>query len=71
MDSSLYAHCGVQRISLCGEWWHPVTVNGNEDDLDDYVRGTLTVLAQSQVQFKSDAIEVEFEPGPNASITCR
>ena len=67
----LYAHCGVQPISLGGEWWHPVTVDGNEEDLNDYEQGTLTVLSQSRVVAKSDGIEVEFEPGPNASTTCR
>lgn len=41
----LYAHCGVQSISLGGEWWHPVTVDGDVGDLDDHERGTLTVLA--------------------------
>lgn len=67
----LYAHCGVQPISLGGEWWHPVTVDGDDEDLDDYEQGTLIVLSQSRVLFKSDDIEAEFEPGPNASTTCR
>lgn len=67
----LYAHCGVQPISLGGEWWHPVTVDGDEEDLNDYERGTLTVLSQSRARFESDDIEVEFEPGPNVSPSCR
>lgn len=71
MEYFLYAHCGVQPISLGDEWWHPVTVDGDEDDLDDYERGTLTVLSPSHVRFESDAIEVEFKSGPNASTTCR
>ena len=67
----LYAHCGVQPISLGGEWWHPVVVDGNEDDLDDYERGTLTLTSDSQALFESDEIEVAFEPGPNAAPSCR
>jgi hypothetical protein len=67
----LYAHCGVQPISLGGEWWHPSTVDGDEEHLSDYERGTLTVVSQSSVLFEGDEIEVEFEPGPSVSPSCR
>ena len=67
----LYAHCGVQPINLGGEWWHPVVVDGNEDDLNDYERGTLTLTSESRALFESDEIEVEFEPGPNTAPSCR
>jgi hypothetical protein len=67
----LYAHCGVQPISLGGEWWHPVTVDGDEEDLNDYERGTLTVLSQSRAVFKGHEMKVEFEPGPKTSTSCR
>jgi hypothetical protein len=48
-----------------------VTVDGDEEDLNDYERGTLTVLSQSRAVFKSDEMKVEFEPGPKTSTSCR
>ena len=67
----LYAHCGIETIRLGGEWWRPVTTDGDEDDLGDYERGTLTVTSRSHAQFESDAIEVEYEPGPAPTTLCR
>ena len=67
----LYAHCGVGPIRLGGATWHPVTVDGDERGLDDYERGTLTVVSPSRVLFESDDLEVELEPGPDTAATCR